>query len=72
MATKAVSKKSAVPKKYVTSGRGERVYCTLDKRRLDQLQQIIKMFGGDNSSAVSDCIARRHVELKKEFPNEFD
>ncbi len=44
---------------------------TLDKKRREQLRRIIEVFGGDNSSAVSDCIARRILELKKEYPDEF-
>ena len=71
MTTKSAPKKIA-KKKYATSGRGQRLYITLDAKRHEQLAQMIKVFGGDNSSAVSDCIARRHLELKKEYPNEFD
>lgn len=71
MPTKA-DNKSPVAKKPATKGRGIRIYCTLDKRRHDQLDQVIRMFGGDPSSVISDCIARRHIELKKEFPNDFD
>ncbi len=71
MATKTAPKKRNIPKSYVTGGRGERVSLTLDKRRREQLRRMIEVFGGDNSSAISDCIARRHIELQKEYPDEF-
>ncbi len=71
MATKIAQRTRNIPKSYVTGGRGERVSVTLDKRRREQLTRMIDVFGGDNSSAISDCIARRHIELQKEYPDEF-
>jgi hypothetical protein len=71
MPVKAVAKKRVSPKGSRT-GKGKRLQGTLDQRRWQQLEQMMDVFGTDVSSAVSDCIARRHIELKKEYPNEFD
>lgn len=68
MATKAAPK----PPRKRSTERGNRINITLDARRTNQLEQIVRVFGVDPSSAISDCVARRHLELKKEFPNEFD